>query len=183
MHEELVIAGAGGQGIVFIGELLCLAAMQDKNTTGFPSYGAAMRTGKATYTVIISSEEIGSPISEHPDSLIAMNRPSLFEFLKIVKPNGLVLVNKSLTDWQDARKDVRVLEIKATDIAQELGDSRMANLVMMGAYLKAKGIVSLENVAKALKELALKRGWSESLTVLNQKALERGFNETNKPCV
>src|SRR3989344_6650819 len=100
MQEELIIAGAGGQGIILIGDLLCLAAINDgKNTTGYPSYGATMRTGKATYTVIISSEEIGSPISEHPDSLLVMNKPSLSEFAKIVKPNSLILVNKSLVDW------------------------------------------------------------------------------------
>ena len=183
MHEELIIAGAGGQGIVLTGELLCLAAMEDdKNTTGYPSYGATMRGGKATYTVIISSEEIGSPISRHPDSLLAMNKPSLVEFAKLVKLDGLIIVNKSLVDWSDARKDLRVIEIRATEIARELGDARMANLVMLGAYIKAKEIVFLEKVKEALKEFAAKKGWSGTATALNEKALEAGFNKTNKPC-
>jgi len=183
MHEELIIAGAGGQGIVLTGELLCLAVMEDdKNTTGYPSYGATMRGGKATYTVIVSSEEIGSPISEYPDSLLAMNKPSLSAFAKIVKPNGLIIVNKSLVDWTDGRKDVWIIEIRATEIAQELGDARMANLVMLGAYLGAKEIVSLEQVKEALKAFAVQKGWSETVTALNEKALEAGFNKTNKPC-
>src|SRR3989338_5758366 len=182
MHEELIIAGAGGQGIVLMGELLCLSAMEEKNTTGFPSYGVAMRSGKATYTVIISSDEIGSPISEHPDSLIVMNKLSLAEFAKIVQPKGLIIINKSLVDLQNLRDDVNVLEIKATDIAQELGDSRAANLVMLGFYIKIKETVSLGSVKRALKELLLEKGWNKDLIELNQKALERGFKEINKPC-
>ena len=182
MQEELIIAGAGGQGIILIGDLLCLVAISDgKNTTGYPSYGATMRGEKATYTVIISSEEIGSPISEHPDSLLAMNKPSLAGFAKIVKPNGLVIVNHSLAKWQmHGGSEVRVIEIEATDIAQELGDSRAANLVMLGAYIKAKEIVSLESVIKALMELAAKKRGNESLTALNKKALETGFKDKGR---
>lgn len=166
MHKELIIAGAGGQGIMFIGKIICTAAIEEeKFATRFPSYGPAMRGGEATCTVIISSEEIGSPISEHPDVLIIMNRPSL-KFADLVKPGGLVLINKSLVDWDDKRKDVEVLEIRASDIARELGDPLIANLVMLGAYLKKDGIVSLENVMKDLKGL-------------NKKAFEMGIAQVN----
>lgn len=162
MHKELVIAGAGGQGILFIGKVICLAAMEEgKYATRFPSYGPAMRGGEATCAVIVSSEEIGSPISEHPDALIVMNRPSL-KFAEMVKPGGLVIINKSFVDWDGGRKDVEAIEVRASDIAKDLGDSLAANIVMLGAYLKKDGIVSLENAIKGLNDL-------------NKKAFEQGM--------
>ncbi len=178
MHEELVIAGAGGQGILFIGELISLAAIEEeKHTTWFPSYGPTMRGGKANCTVIVSSDEIGSPAPEHPDSLIAMNNLSLLEFVDTVKPGGLIIINKSLADWNNSRGDVEVLEIKASDMTKELGDHRAANLVILGVYLKKKGIVSFENIKKALRDIASEKGLSKNLAELNEKALQRGFEE------
>lgn len=174
MHEELMIAGAGGQGILFLGKMVCLAAMEEKQVTRFPSYGPAMRGGKATCTVIVSSDEIGSPISEHPDSLIVMNKPSL-EFVEIVKPKGLIIINKSLVDWDFNRKDVEVLEVKATAIAQALAAPQAVNLVMLGAYLKKKKIVSLGNVVKALRREAAEKKLDKRLKELNEKALKEGW--------
>lgn len=175
MHEELIIAGAGGQGILFIGELLCIAAMKEgKHTTWFPSYGPAMRGGKANCTVIVSSEEIGSPISDRADSLIVMNKLSL-EFVEKVKPRGFVIINKSLADWDNRRKDLKVLEIRANDIAKELGGFQVANMVILGAYLKRKRIVSLKSVIEALEE---KLFGKEDTIELNKKALQKGWNES-----
>lgn len=182
MHEELVIAGSGGQGILLIGTLTSLAAMEEgKETTWFPSYGPLMRTGEATCTVIISSEEIGSPISGHPDSLLIMSEKSL-KFTGLIKPGGLLIINKSLADWNSSRTDIDVLEVRATDIAQELGNPQVANLIMLGVYLKKKGTVSLENIIKALERESAKKKLPKSLLELNKKALERGFKEINKPC-
>src|SRR3989344_3654573 len=168
MQEELIIAGAGGQGILLIGKIICLAAMEeDKYTIRFPSYGPAMRGGEATCTVIVSSEEIGSPISDHPDSLIVMNRPSL-KFVKLLKPGGLLILNKSLADWDASRKGIKVVEIRASEIAQKIGSPMSANLVMLGAYLKEKNIFSLEKIEKILE----KEPGYES----NKKALLEGFS-------
>lgn len=176
MHEELVIAGAGGQGIVLAGALVSLAAMEEgKETTHYKSYGAAMRGGKATCTVIVSSQEIGSPISGHPDSLIVVNKPSL-KFVEMVKPGGLIVINKSLVDWDFSREDVEVLEIRASDIAQELKDPRIVNLVILGAYLKRKKTVTLKNLKKALQDLAVGKKWNKRLIALNKKALQRGWD-------
>lgn len=177
MHEELVIAGAGGQGILLVGTLMSLAAMEEgRETTWFSSYGPLMRTGEASCTVIISSEEIGSPISEHPDSLIVMHDLSL-KFAKALKPGGLLIINKSLVSWDGSRNDLEVFEVKATNIAQELGNAQVANLIMLGVYLKKKSTVSFEDVIKALEQEAVKKNLPKSLLELNKRALERGFNE------
>lgn len=176
MYEELMIAGAGGQGILFIGKIVCLAAMaEEKEVTWFPSYGPAMRGGEATCTVIISSEEIGSPISEHPDSLIVMNRPSL-KFVEMVKPGGLVIINKSLVDSSLGREDIEILEIEASNIAQNLGNPQVANLVLLGAYLKRKRIVSFENIKKAIRDESAEKKLTKQLRELNEKALQRGWD-------
>jgi len=168
MQEELIIAGAGGQGILLIGKIICLAAMEeDEYTTRFPSYGPAMRGGEATCTVIVSSEEIGSPMSDCPDSLIVMNRPSL-KFVKLLKPGGLFILNKSLADWDARRNDIKVVEIRASEISQKIGSPMSANLVMLGAYLKEKKIFSLEKIEKILEK--------EPGYELNKKALREGFS-------
>lgn len=177
MHEELIIAGFGGQGILFIGKMICLAAMEEKRqVTRFPSYGPTMRGGEANCTIIVSSEAIGSPISEHPDSIIVMNEPSL-NFAECLKPGGLMVVNKSLANWNFSRKDIEVLEVKATDIAEELGNLQVANLVMLGVYLKKRKVVGLESAIKALRAEAAAKKLYKPLAELNEKALERGWNE------
>lgn len=175
MHEELVISGSGGQGILFIGKLLCLAALKKgRKTTWFPSYGPLMRTGEATCTVIISSDEIGSPISEHPDSLIVMHGSSL-KFAQTLKPRGLLMVNESLIDWDSSRDDLLVLEIKATDIAKDLGDVQVANLVMLGVYLKQRNLFDLRDIKEVLR-MEYGQKASKKLIELNERALELGFN-------
>jgi 2-oxoglutarate ferredoxin oxidoreductase subunit gamma len=175
MIEEVKMAGFGGQGIMFIGEILAWAALfEGKKTTWMPTYGPETRGGTANCMVVISDEEIGSPFIEYPDSLVVMNKPSLEKFGSTVKPGGLIIINKSLVDWDHSREDVEVLEIRATEIAQELGNHLVANLVMLGAYLKKKGIVSLNNITEALRnEFSEKK----HLIELNEKALERGWQE------
>lgn len=178
MQEEIKIAGFGGQGIMFIGEILAWAALfEGKQITWMPSYGPETRGGTANCMVVISDEKIGSPFVEHPDSLIVINEPSLEKFGAAVKSGGLIIINKSLMDWNQKREDVEVLEIRATDIAQELGDPRIANVVILGAYLRKKRIISLENVKKALRSEAAKKNLDERLMELNEKALERGWQE------
>lgn len=176
--EEVIMAGQGGQGIEFIGEILTWAAMfEGKETTWMPSYGPETRGGTANCMVVISDEKIGSPFIECPDSIIVMNEPSLDKFESKVKPGGLVVLNKSLIDCdiQDIqRKGFEVIEVRANDIAQELGNPLVANVVMLGVYLKRKKIVSFENVMEALKVMLSEK---KHLIELNEKALQRGWDE------
>ena len=177
MHEELVIAGSGGQGVLFIGEIMAVAAMEEgKHTTWFPSYGPAMRGGKANCTVIVSLAEIGSSVAEHPNSLIVMNQPSL-EFVKNIKPGGLLVINKSLVDWDFSRKDIEVLEVEASAIAQELKVPQVANMVMLGAYLRKKQTVHIQSVINALKEKLSKKKLSADVIKTNEEALKRGWEK------
>jgi len=178
----LIIAGFGGQGIIFIGELLTLAAaIEEKNVTMLRSYGPAMRGGKANCTVIVSGEEIGSPVVDHPDSLIVMNKPSL-EFALKVKPKGLVIINKSLTDYNLERKDLEVIEIEAREIAEKLGNAQVANTVILGAYLERKKTVSFQSVFKALEIMLSEKSREEQIEI-NKKALKEGAKVVqNKLC-
>lgn len=176
MHEEVKMAGFGGQGVGVISEILARAALLDgKNLTWLPSYGPEARTGTANFMVVISEEKIGSPFVEYPDSLIVMNEPSLEKFSSTVKSGGLIVLNKSLVDWDSSRGDVEILEIRAPEIAQELGDPRVANMVILAAYLKKKRAVSFESIQKALEVVAAEKGWNKDLTETNKKALKQGF--------
>lgn len=177
MYEELMIAGSGGQGVLFIGEIIALAAIKEgKYTTWFPSYGPAMRGGKANCAVIVSLAEIGSPVAEHPNSLIAMNQLSL-EFVKNIKSGGLAVINKSLVGWDFSRKDIEVLEVEASAIAQELKLPQIANVVMLGAYLRKKQIVHIQSVINALKEKLSEKKLSADMIKINEEALKRGWEK------
>ncbi len=152
-HEESIFSGFGGQGALFAGQLLAYAGIAEGlYVTWFPSYGPEMRGGTAHCTVILSEEEIGAPIIRNPTSAIVLNLPSLEKYGPLVKPGGLLVVNQSLIPKQCERDDIRVISIPASDIATELGNPRMANMVLLGAYVKATGIVSLETVMEQLEE-------------------------------
>ncbi|MCS7352303.1 MAG: 2-oxoacid:acceptor oxidoreductase family protein [Anaerolineae bacterium] len=153
MQVEIVIAGFGGQGILFAGQVLAHAAMEaGKNVTWFPSYGPEMRGGTANCTVIISDEEIGSPLVRHPRAAIVMNRPSLDKYEPLVQPGGLLVVNASMAGRSVERTDVEVVALPASEIAEALGDRRLANMVMVGALLARLPVLSLEQVEGALQE-------------------------------
>ncbi len=152
-HEESIFSGFGGQGALFAGQLLAYAGIAEGlYVTWFPSYGPEMRGGTAHCTVILSEEEIGAPIIRNPTSAIALNLPSLEKYGPLVKPGGLLVINQSLIPKPCERDDIRVISIPASDIATELGNPRMANMVLLGAYVKATGIVSLETVMEQLEE-------------------------------
>jgi 2-oxoglutarate ferredoxin oxidoreductase subunit gamma len=151
---ELVIAGFGGQGILFLGEVLAHAAViEGKNATWMPAYGPEQRGGTATCTVVIADEPIGSPVVSDPPVVIVMNRPSLDKFEPRVRPAGLLIVNSSLVDRPAERTDVRVVEVDAVREATGLGDARAANMVLLGAFLEAMPVVSREAVEQALRDL------------------------------
>ena len=173
MLERMIISGFGGQGIMLMGRLLAYAAMlEGKNVAWMPSYGPEMRGGTANCTVLISEEEIGSPIVSHPKTLIAMNQPSLDKFEPNVNEDGVIILNDSLIERKLSRNDVNVIRIPADDIADKLGNSRAANMVVLGAYVKKSGVVKMETIFKALEKALT--GRNQKLMDINKKALKQG---------
>ncbi len=173
MQTEIIISGFGGQGALFAGQLLAYAAMDEgHHVTWIPSYGPEMRGGTAHCTVIISDDEIGSPLVRHPAAVIAMNLPSLDKYEPLVAPGGVLVVNSSLVTRHPARTDIRVVEVPANAMAEELGSNRLANLVLTGALLAATGALPLEAVERALAAHLPER--HRSLLEANYQALRRG---------
>lgn len=151
MKKNIIIAGFGGQGILFAGKLLAYAAMMaGKEISWLPSYGPEMRGGTANCHVVVSDESIGSPIVTHPDILITMNTLSLDKFANDVPPGGTIFVDKSLTSKKVERSDIKVIYIEATRIAMELGNAALANMVMLGACLKETGLFIIDEIKDAI---------------------------------
>ncbi|MHC2994801.1 MAG: 2-oxoacid:acceptor oxidoreductase family protein [Candidatus Atribacteria bacterium] len=173
MLEDIVIAGFGGQGVMLIGRLLAYAGMlEGKNVAWMPSYGPEMRGGTANCTVIISSEEIASPVVPYPKSIIVMNKPSLDKFEPTVQKGGFIILNESLIDQKVNRNDVSVVRVPANDVANELGNLKVANMVVLGTYVKKSGVVKLETIFKALEKTLA--GRNQHLINLNKEALKQG---------
>ena len=173
MHEGIVFAGFGGQGIILSGMILCLAAMEEgKQVSHIPSYGAEMRGGTANCAVVVSDAPVGSPLVARPDAVIIMNRPSLEKFEAALKPGGLLVINSSLCDREPSRRDVKVIRVAATDLANDLGDIRVANMVALGAFLAACPVVRPDSIVDALKKNLPPH--HQKLIPLNKLALERG---------
>lgn len=173
---QLIIAGFGGQGILFTGKLLTHSAMlEGRHVTGFPSYGAEIRGGIVNCTVIISDEMIGSPIVRSPNSLMVMNRASKERFESQLKPHGLFIMNTSLIKDPVNRTDIDIIRINATDIAEELGNVNAANMVMLGALVGKIGIIKPETVSNAMKEIIPKH--RKNIIPLNETAFKKGIKE------
>jgi len=178
MTTKVIMAGFGGQGVVLIGTLLAYAGMaQGKHTTFFPSYGAEMRGGTANCSVVVSDDEIASPVVSQPDCIIAMNVASLEKFEPVVRPGGTIFINSSLVDRTVKRQDVSEIRIPASKIAEDLGSSRAANMVMLGGLVKKTGAVNLDSVVKSLSKVLSERAMA--LLDTNVKALSRGFEEVS----
>jgi len=176
MQTEIIISGFGGQGVLFAGQLLAYCALDiGKNVTWFPSYGPEMRGGTAHCTVIISDDEIGSPVVKNPTAAIVMNLPSLVKYESLIKPEGVLVVNKSLVDRSPTRKDINFIEIAANEIAKEIGNMRLVNLVLLGSLLKGLPIFTLDALGATLDKHIPER--HRDLLQANIKALERGFQE------
>ncbi len=173
LREEIVCAGFGGQGVIFMGKLLAyLGMVEGKHVTYIPSYGAEVRGGTANCTVIISSEEIASPVSSQLSSAIVMNKPSLNKFLPRVRKGGVLVLNSSLIKEEPGRHDLVTVKIPATKMATELGSSKVANMVALGAYLAHKRFIPLESALRNLKDVLPKR--SHHLLEINRQALKKG---------
>jgi len=152
MQKEVIIAGFGGQGVLFAGQLLAYAGMDvGKDVTWIPSYGPEMRGGTANCTVVISDEEIGSPFVMSPTAVLAMNLPSLDKYEHLVKPGGVLVVNASMVNREVQREDIIVVSLPANEIAEEVGSKRAVNMVMLGALLANSDILSLEAMEAALE--------------------------------
>jgi 2-oxoglutarate ferredoxin oxidoreductase subunit gamma len=173
MYQDVMMAGFGGQGVLLAGKLLAYAAMiEGKQVTWFPSYGAEIRGGTANCTVIISTDEIGSPVVQNPSTMIIFNTASFKKFEKRIKPGGHLFLNTSLVHEQPTRSDLLRIDVAANDIADDLGDSRISNMVMLGAFIQKTCVVQNESVIAALKHvLPAKR---HALIPLNVNGLQRG---------
>jgi 2-oxoglutarate ferredoxin oxidoreductase subunit gamma len=179
MQTEIVIAGFGGQGVLFAGQVLAYAAMDSgKEVTWIPSYGPEMRGGTANCTVIIADEEIGSPMVRHPKALIAMNLPSLDKYESVVVENGTLIVNTSLIERPVQRDDLQSVLIPANEIAESLGDKRMTNIVMVGALLTEVPVLPIEAIEAALQDHLPER--HKKLLPLNYQALREGAEFVRK---
>ena len=173
MTTEIIIAGFGGQGILFSGKILAYCGlMAGKELSWLPSYGPEMRGGTANCSVWISDDPIGSPLVTTPDFLIAMNGPSNNKFIDAVKPGGLVLVDNSVVDEVCKRDDVTFVAMPATDIASDSGMNGSANMILMGRMLAETGLFDMDTVQKAMEKcIPPKRA---NLIEVNMKAVSMG---------
>lgn len=153
METSIIIAGFGGQGVLFAGQLLAYAGMDnDQNVTWIPSYGPEMRGGTANCTVIISDDPIGAPIVSHPDVALVFNRPSFDKYEPLVKADGLLVVNSAIIDNQSERDDLDVVYVPANTIAETLGSVKMLNMAMVGALLARRSFLTLEALETSLRD-------------------------------
>jgi len=180
-YEEVIIAGFGGQGIILAGKLLAQTAMKaGKEVTYMPSYGAEVRGGTANCMLVIADEPVASPVVNRPDSLIAMNKASFKKFAPKIKPGGLLVMNSSLIDEKpELDETIRILAVPADELAAASGTPKVANMVVLGAYLQKKGLFDADAAARSLPDVLAKRHY-EMLPV-NTEALHRGreFAEKN----
>lgn len=171
---ELLFAGFGGQGIMFMGKLMAQAGLNcRKFVTWMPAYGAEVRGGTAYSVTKISDKEIANPVITAPDILVAMNEPSLAKYENRIKPKGVLIINSSLVNIKPSRRDIKIISIPMTQIASKLGNARSANMIAIGAILKHSKIFSLRAVTTALKEML---GDKESAYQVNKEAIEKGYS-------
>ena len=175
MNKEILIAGFGGQGILFSGKFLAYEGLIDgKEVSWLPSYGPEMRGGTANCSIIISDSAVGSPIVSNPDILIAMNLPSLDKYENETKAGGQIFVDSSLIDRKVERTDVETYYIPATKMASDEGLTGLANMIIIGHMIAKSGIVPEENIEKAMQKVV--PATKQNMFDLNMKAVQLGFN-------
>jgi 2-oxoglutarate ferredoxin oxidoreductase subunit gamma len=174
MYFDCTIAGFGGQGVMLMGNILVYAAMAEKKkVTYMPVYGVEMRGGTANCTVVVSDQKIGSPVTQKPMTAIVMNQPSLEKFGPMVKKGGLLVVNKSLIPEKEVNyKGLKCLMVPSRDLALEVGNERLTNMVILGAMVQKSNVVSLQSLKKALFPALDAR--YHSMIDINALALEKG---------
>ena len=173
MQTEVIMSGFGGQGLMMIGKLLAYAGLEEnKSVTWLPSYGPEMRGGTANCTVVIGDKPIGSPLITTPKAAVVMNQPSLEKFAPTLRPGGLLVVNSTMIPIRSDRTDITSFRIRADDLATEMGNRRSANLVMLGAFVGLKEVVSHKTVLKAIeKTFASKPQFID----VNRKTFMKGY--------
>ena len=173
MLIETVFSGFGGQGVLMMGYILAVSAMRDgMHVTYLPAYGAEVRGGTANCTVSVSDEDIASPVASSPDSVIAMNKPSLIRYEGQIKSKGALFLNSDLIDIDPAREDIVVLKIPANTIAKKLGSERATNMIMLGAFAAATKVTSIESLMNGLAEVIKTKNVRQM--EINRKGLEMG---------
>ena len=179
MQKEIMIAGFGGQGVLFAGQILAYAGMDvDKEVTWIPSYGPEMRGGTANCTVVIADEEIGSPLVKNPPLAVALNLPSFDKCEESMAPGGTLIVNQSMVDRGAKRDDINVIFVPCNEIAEEIGNKKLMNMVAVGALLTVLSDITLQDVEKALEAHLPAR--HKHLLPSNFEALRRGFEAAQK---
>ncbi len=179
MTEEIIIAGFGGQGVLSMGKILAYSGiMQDQEVSWMPSYGPEMRGGTANVTVILSDERIGSPVLTEFDTAIILNQQSMDKFERTVKPGGYLLYDPNGITRHPERTDINIFKIEGAKQAAEMGNTKIFNMVVLGAYLKMRPIVKLENVILGLKKSLPER--YHSLIPLNEAAINNGMNNISE---
>jgi len=152
MINKMFFAGTGGQGILLMGQIVSSAAiLENKATTFFPSYGPEMRGGTANCTVIVSEKPISSPLISESDVVIAMNLPSMLKFEPTLKPGGILLRNKSIIHQDPKRSDIKVYDVDANEMAAKLGNLRVANIIVLGAFARITDVVSAESLETVIR--------------------------------
>lgn len=174
METNLLVAGFGGQGVMTLGKFLASATCDatDKNVTFFPSYGAEQRGGTANCYVVISDDAVGAPVGDVMDDLIVMNGPSLDKFLGTLKPGGTLFINSSIVEDNIPRDDVKIVEAPVTEMALEMGNAKVLNVIMLGVYVGYTEVVPVDVVWSTIEH---KLGKKPKLLPLNKQAFEKGL--------
>ena len=175
MTTQILIAGFGGQGVLFAGKFLAYKGLlEEKQVSWLPSYGPEMRGGTANCSIILSDDPVGSPIVSTPDALIAMNLPSFDKYESTVASGGKVFIDSTLISRQAVRTDIDAYYIPATKMAADAGIPTLANMIILGKMIKETGAVSFENLIDAMKKVVSAK--HAELLEINIKALEAGYN-------
>ena len=174
MNKEMIFAGFGGQGVMLMGQILAYAGMlEGQQVSWFPAYGPEMRGGTANCSIIIGDEPVGTPIVTEPSVVVAMNLPSLDKFEPMLHADGTLLINSSLIDRKPHRTDINTYYVPCNDIAQELGNLKVANMVMVGAIIAASGVVDIDSVISVLAKKIFKN--KPQVMPINEQAIRRGL--------
>lgn len=179
MLEEIIMAGFGGQGVLSMGQTLAYAAMiENKEISWMPSYGPEMRGGTANCITIISDDPISSPIISKYDTGIILNQPSMEKFENMIKPGGLIIYETATVTIPPTRTDVEVVGISAAENAVKLNNSKVLNMILLGAYLEKRPIIKMESIIDALRKVLPER--YHHMLKLNKEALELGQELASK---
>jgi 2-oxoglutarate ferredoxin oxidoreductase subunit gamma len=179
MQKEIIVSGFGGQGVLFAGQVIAYAAMDSgREVTWIPSYGPEMRGGTANCTVVIADHEIGSPLVKNPPLVIALNLPSFDKYEPMMQAGGTLIVNQSMVDRGAKRADIHTIFIPANEIAEQIGNKKLTNMVVVGALLAALPEVTIEALEAVLKAHLPAR--HQHLFPMNKEALRRGFEAASE---